>query len=89
MSDSVEVLFEFFTSKEVLKVSKSTLETTIKSKLPPTSSKLYPYDSRLPGTYILQKWNKQWESFVNFEKDCDISNGDRFRVTEFACNEVR
>ena len=90
----MDVLLEIGKSKEVLKVKKDTLEATVKSRLPGTSSSggpyLLPYDCDVPrtkGTFILQKWSSQWECFVDSDKE--VSGGDRLKVVECDCQEVR
>ena len=89
----MEILLEIGKSKEVLEVTKDSLETIIKSRLPGTSSSggphLLPYDCDVPrtkGTYILQKWSSQWDCFVDSNKE--VSGGDKLRVVECDCLEV-
>lgn len=89
----MEVLLEIGQSKEIVKVSKDTLEATVKSRLPGTSSGtgpyLLPYDcdaSKAKGTYILQKWSSRWECFVNYKDE--LTDGERLKVVECDSLEV-
>ena len=40
------------------------------------------------NTYILQRWSTQWDTFVDFNKDDDLKDGDKFGVSECKDQEV-
>ena len=82
-----EVLLEIGVSKEIIRVTKENLEGTVKSKLSGAvcgGPYLRPYDCvpKTKNTYILQRWSTQWDTFVDFNKDDDLKDGDKFRVSE-------
>ena len=87
-----EILLEIGVSKEVIRVSKDNFEIVIKSKLQATVSEdfyLRPYDfGPAKNTYILQRWSSQWNSFIDFNKDDDIDDGDKFKLSEYTGYEV-
>ena len=89
----VEVLLEIGASKEVIKVTKDSLEVSIKGKLPGRSCDagpyLIPFDRDMPrtkGTFILQKWSPKWECYT--DSDGEVAEGDRFKVVECNSQEV-
>ena len=85
-----EVLLEIGVSKEIIRVTKENLEGTVLSKLSGAvcgGPYLRPYDC-VPSTYILQRWSTQWDTFVDFNKDDDLKDGDKLRVSECKDQEV-
>ena len=82
-----EILLEIGVSKEVIRVTKDNFEIVIKSKLQATVSEdfyIRPYDfGPAKNTYILHRWSSQWDSFIDFNKDDDIDDGDKFKLSEY------